>query len=221
MAMKYGEHLTRGEEHYIPPFEPDSAWMGQKAHELGALELPDPTPWATTVSWTKPWTPDDEQTLDYFLMLEKSLPAMRASPEFDSDSRNQLNLHFRRLVADYHAALPFNDSERRWLVKTEYPPKSEDEGEIPAPRGIPRIYYAEGDIMAAGIRQVVRGRDLIDRWRRWRCGLDEFEGQGSMAAACETLTGLGVLLEAEGINTAGAPVPEVFEATEDTYAQVP
>jgi hypothetical protein len=74
-----------------------------------------------------------------------------------------------------HAALPFSEAERVWLLK-----KSSDEW----PDG---IIGEAGEIMSSGVRRVVQGREMVRRWWAWRREADEFVGQGSLDEARQAL----------------------------------
>jgi hypothetical protein len=48
----------------------------------------------------------------------------------------------------------------------------------------------EGEIISAGIRQIVQGRDLAQRWWSWHRQTDEFAGQDSRDIAVIALRDL-------------------------------
>lgn len=55
-------------------------------------------------------------------------------------------------------------------------------------------------IVEAGLRRVVKGRDLMRRWWAWRRDLDEFADQGGLDQARAALVNLaGELIPPEGL----------------------
>lgn len=94
-------------------------------------------------------------------------------------------------------ALPFSPSERRWFSKEEVWPEFDftksREAQLPDLR--PTV---EGEILDAGVRRVVHGRDLMRRWVSWRQGRDEFAGQGSLVVAIGAAAKVGELLIPRG-----------------------
>jgi hypothetical protein len=77
----------------------------------------------------------------------------------------------------FHDALPFQDAERRWLVsRIREEHRSEETTEQ-------LLMTSEGQIMMAGVKRAISGRDLMRRWAAWLAQTDEFEGQDSLGQA--------------------------------------
>jgi hypothetical protein len=51
--------------------------------------------------------------------------------------------------------------------------------------------------MSAGIRRVIHGRDLLQRWWSWRRETGEYAGQGSLDQARDALEGVIELIAPE------------------------
>jgi hypothetical protein len=60
--------------------------------------------------------------------------------------------------------------------------------------------------MSAGIRQTVRGRDLIRQWVAWHRETDEYAGQNAVGVARSALAGVITLLTPE------RPLPKEYVA---------
>lgn|SRR5260221_3013653 len=124
------------------------------------------------------WDRSDKSALVRLKDLDFTIELIEPAPDpvVDGGEISALFQTFGRL----HAALPFAEAEREWLLR-----KSEDEW----PDG---IIGEAAEIMSGGIRRVVQGRELVRRWWAWRRETDEFTGQGSLDEARQTL---GVLAD--------------------------
>lgn len=107
----------------------------------------------------------------------------------DTSSREggmALNDHLNGL----HTALPFTEAERHWLVFTAYIIGGDENHRFleDTARFI-RARTSELRYDAGHIREI-RGRDLLDSWWAWRRDILEFEGQGGIDSARDSLRGI-------------------------------
>jgi len=186
--MKYGEHRSNGRENYFAPF---AGGDPINAHAT-AHWLAQPTSWQP--GKRRRWLNADVSSLWWFAEFEGWAPRVRASERFDWGDQSFLNLRLDQLMGQFHAALPFDEPERRWLVSTYVGL----EPEFGAKELVTEIRGQSAEIMAAGLRRVVEGRDLMRRWWAWRRDVDEFEGSGAALSAAGTLMDMNVLLEDGG-----------------------
>ena len=129
------------------------------------------------------WTHEDHVVFGYFMDFEDDIALLRPADEvFDSE---QIDLFDN--LRHFHAALPFNEGERHWLIAAERVAQ-----EIPVPAGtFEHMSPMEGEIISAGVKQPVVGFDLVRRWVAWRREADDFEGQGSLDEARSALDLVG------------------------------
>lgn len=147
--------------------------MGYGATELlGSLcaERPSEQP--------KRWQTEDGASVRHLVHIERNL-------WLTDDHQDGPLLHFRKYVEDFHTALPFSESERGMVLRAagveyEYLPERDDEI-------LSWLEVKEELVISAGLRHVVRGRDLARRWLSWRREADEYEGQGTLDVAREAL----------------------------------
>ncbi len=139
------------------------------------------------------WFVSDHDALRASMAFEDRIRSKGLPPEVPTDVRADLSSYIDR----WHAALPFNEAERE-IVCSAY---RADSGEVGAYREIPsQIRRQEFEIVNAGLRSVVRGRDLMRRWWAWRREADEFAGQDSLSQAKAALLQLvGQFLPADHI----------------------
>ena len=122
------------------------------------------------------WFVSDHDALSASMAFEDRVRSKGFPPEVPTGVRAELTGYLDR----WHAALPFNEAERE-IVCSAY---QSDSGEVEAYREIPsQIRRQEFEIVNAGLRSVVRGRDLMRRWWAWRREADEFAEQGSLSQA--------------------------------------
>ena len=99
---------------------------------------------------------------------------------------------FHQALGKLHAALPFSEAERGWFCAT-YKADLEDTSV--------RVEFApylerderEAVIVSAGVRRVVKGRELGQRWAIWRRQSGEYEDQGGLLMARNALRDIVVL----------------------------
>lgn len=78
-------------------------------------------------------------------------------------------------VDRFHAALPFSEGERRWLIDTKRTISRAERTEV--------LVGMEAIITSNGLRQVVRGGELVRRWSAFRHSTDEFARLGTVEEA--------------------------------------
>jgi hypothetical protein len=134
------------------------------------------------------WQKTDARAFDEWAVLELRAESLVVPPSLDIERRRE----FRQAWQAFHAALPFDEAEGNWLWKN-------------FKRGSPRgVEYAElsslianddseAEIMSAGIRRVVKARELASRWVPWRAGSGAYEGQESVALARNALSEIVLL----------------------------
>jgi hypothetical protein len=146
------------------------------------------------------WHSDDCHLLRNWVDFEGTLRGLRPPTEVTIDQRLSLD----SLGEILHTALPFSEAERGWLLRTagiryEELPRAVEETPL-------WFSNKEERILAAGVRQVVKGRDLMRRWLRWRRETDEYTDQGALDVARETLCDVIRLV------TPREPLPDKYRA---------
>jgi hypothetical protein len=145
---------------------------GEAEHLIGYLsEEPEPIVLGTTE------LPDsDEAALSMWIGMEWLIPIVDAPNEhLDGEIRRQAH----DAVVAFHVALPYNEAERQWLDRMCMRQGSKNFFE--------HIQDQEARLMVAGVRRVVSGRELMQRWMMWRRGAGEFAGQDAVAEARDAL----------------------------------
>jgi hypothetical protein len=74
-----------------------------------------------------------------------------------------------------HAALPFSEGERRWLLDVQ-----REISDVELPEGLIGL---EAIVTSSGLRTVVQGRELVRRWAAFRRSTDEFARLGTVEEA--------------------------------------
>jgi hypothetical protein len=129
----------------------------------------------------------DCQALGDWLEIEEAIPMMEVviSAEIMGPVKKKANDALFAL----HTALPFSEAERGWLIQLFR------QLHVPSIEALPgMIETQEAQIISAGVKRVVTGRDLMRRWTAWRRETDEFVGQGSLDQAREALQSMQGLL---------------------------
>jgi hypothetical protein len=126
----------------------------------------------------------DRLNLDRWIEIVTGLDIIEVPPEVPPDERAKLH----EAVTAFHTAMPFTEAERRWLITVGM------EGDDATHELSEVIARKTDEIMAAGVRQPVSGRELMRRWAAWRREADEFAGQGSLEMARMALRGMRTLL---------------------------
>ncbi|HTB49077.1 MAG TPA: hypothetical protein VK712_03275 [Verrucomicrobiae bacterium] len=115
-------------------------------------------------------------------------------PSLDTERRRE----FQQSWQAFHAALPFNEAEGSWLWKNymrRSPWKADSYVEMSA---LIADDDSEAEIVSAGIRRVVKARELASRWVPWRSGSGAYEGQESVALARDALASIVLLMHPTG-----------------------
>jgi hypothetical protein len=118
----------------------------------------------------------DEQILSTWIGMEWLIPIIDVPNEPLVDGAIRRQAH--DAVVAFHVALPYNEAERQWLDRKSMGIT----GEIST-----FMQGQEDRLMIAGVRRVVSGRELMQRWMMWRREAGEFAGQDAVAEACDAL----------------------------------
>jgi hypothetical protein len=173
------------------PFGEDGGALGYGTTELlGSLcvERPGDQPGR--------WQTEDGVSIRQLMDIERNLWLMT---ELQDAPVN----HLRKYVEDFHTALPFTEAERGMLFRTaggsedDYIPREDDEI-------LSWLEVKEELVVSAGLRHVVRGRDLTRCWLSWRRETDEYKDQGTLDVAREALRAIIHLV------TPKEPLPEAY-----------
>jgi hypothetical protein len=139
-----------------------------------------------SVSLDDPTDEPDYFALESLLNIEWLLPLLVPEhPSVVGEGQGRLG----RFLVAFHTSLPFSEAERAWLLEANSQYKGGPELSIPT-----FISGQEDRIVAGGVRQVVRGRDLIQRWLAWRREDGEYADEGSLDQARSALAGVIGLL---------------------------
>lgn len=130
------------------------------------------------------WHDADCDALTTLVDFDWLVPHIRATSEVSAEEMAGFDL---KLVA-FRAALPFTTPELNLLVKPDRSISPDFEG---ISDEVGSLYE---EIVTAGVRRVVEGRDLLRRWLAWRREADEYTGQGTLDLAREALRGIVELL---------------------------
>jgi hypothetical protein len=136
------------------------------------------------------WDDADRTSFGFLLDMEESLPMLDDVVE-DVPSRLPE-------IGRFHAALPFTDAEREWLLakqKALWEPRSEHLRQIHA-----GTFSVKQRIVELGEEQHVAGADMVRRWAAWRRNADEFAENSSREDAAYALDKLAHELLPYGID---------------------
>ena len=176
-------------------YEPTTGWhIGRRALDvLIELDAPAPMPLSTE----RRWYVSDHNALLAVTGFETRLKLKGLAREAPADVRTEIS----DALDSWHAALPFSESERE-IVRHAY---EEGSQEALAYREVPgALRRQEFNIVSAGVRRVVSGRDPMRRWWAWRRELDEYEGQDTLHQARAAVTAIaGRLIRPENM-------PDIF-----------
>lgn len=173
----------------------------QVAQELGeyALDVVDGIEWKWPWPWRgspKPrWSRDDRYgfgvTMEYLLRASDAQTTLLVDGT-NPAARDHAGVDLETHMGNVHAALPFTEGERHWLIHLF----GDGGGDLDQPERSIRKAARETHPMvwSAGHRQPVVGQDLLNHWYAWRRDIFEFEGEGSREAACRALLGVGEIL---------------------------
>lgn len=110
-------------------------------------------------------------------------------------------------IASLRQSLPFSEAERHWLFDDPDKIRRKSGGLWGiSPTYIEAVRQSETSLMSSGLRRVVHGRDLVQRWWSWRRAAGEYADGGGLSQARESLHGLVLLLTPE------LGVPESYAA---------
>jgi hypothetical protein len=162
----------RPERHH--PYGEGPALLGLRAADLLG-DLCDVPAWTKDQRWR--WVNSDRFALYGWYSLEIETLDALAEPEL---TRNQVGDILNHL-SDFRVALPFSEAEGNWLLDA-YSQMFDTSANLSFIRS-----RKPEEIVSAGLRRVIDGRDLLRRWWAWRREADEFRGQGSIYLAREAL----------------------------------
>jgi hypothetical protein len=198
--------------------------IGKSAQFFRGALVPKRPP-STTAHRHRYWTEQDHRSFGSALNLERRSRSLRMSPGVPLEQRKTIADQLLGSLATLREALPYSEAERRWLVDTR---ERHEERKVPfvdgngVTRGLVRppadellqdLKATEGEIVSAGIHQIVQGRDLARRWWSWRRQTDEFADQGSREIVHAALKDLSDMLvpSYEQHADAGVPWPHMPE----------
>lgn len=141
------------------------------------------------------WDKHDRKAFDYYDDFQSGIAFIETAVDFDpvpdgvpagvsGDDLGDLYRKFHR----FHAALPFSEGERYWLLAADRRFSKQDTDLVAG------LLASHTTIVSAGIRQPLHGRDLVRRWAAWRRETDEFAGQGSLDEAHTVLRSIAAQL---------------------------
>jgi hypothetical protein len=131
------------------------------------------------------WRAADDRTLTTYVGFEWRLKHIRATDDVSAREMESFGLKLHAL----QQALPFTEAERNWLVDPQGVAVAAQRKHIEKWAAV-----QEPELICAGVRKVISGRDVVRRWWAWRRETDEFAGQGTLDLARESLRGIVELL---------------------------
>lgn len=136
------------------------------------------------------WQKTDTRAFGGWAALELYVEGMVTPPSLDTERRRD----FQQSWQSFHAALPFDEAEGNWLWRN-YMRRSPWEADSYAEMlALIADDDSEAEIVSAGIRRVVKARELASRWVPWRSGTGDYEGQESVALARDALASIVLLM---------------------------
>jgi hypothetical protein len=140
------------------------------------------------------WYDPESGALATLVDFDWQVPHIRAGRGV---SIEEMEAFTTRLVA-FRLALPLTEAERHWLhrVKGAIDPHSHWFES--------QIGDADDEVISAGLRTTIDGRDVLRRWRAWRREGEEYANQGTLDLAREALRGVVQLLLPD------EPLPEPY-----------
>jgi hypothetical protein len=179
--------------------------IGKSAQFFRGALVPKRTP-SPAAHRHRYWTEQDHDSFGSAISIERTSRRLRMSLDLTLDQRQTIADQLLGSLATLREALPYSEAERRWLVDTHeqltaqhseyYTGGTGERLSIRPPSGelLQHIKATEGEIVSAGLRQVVQGRDLVRRWWSWRRQTDEFADQGSREIVHLALNELSAML---------------------------
>lgn len=103
-------------------------------------------------------------------------------PEVPKERRQQAMERLTGHVVAYNAALPLHEAERRWVLSVAAHTEMDPDigGYFPVEGAYEPLLDTEARIVSGGLRQVVRGRELVQRWVSWRRSIGQFAPQSDL-----------------------------------------
>lgn len=186
-------------------------WYEQWPSEVGpmslqALEAIAAEPPVASSKTPRRWLRGDHEAFWDVIDFEHYVDEEQGLP---SDAPPDVRRDLHRDLSAWRAALPFSEAERR-LVLDAY-----DYSSIGELASVIRRRYKEEEVVDAGIRHVIRGRDLVHQWWAWRREMDEFAGQGSLAQA------KGALIRFSGRLMPPEKLPDIYFDLQGLVRPVP
>lgn len=155
------------------------------------------------------WMENDYESLYGSFQLESYVTTNGLPAHAPPSVRQELNDH----LSDWRAAMPFSEAERGLVAGThrELMAAPWEEG-----KSLDRmVRQKEVELVDAGVRKVVKGRELMQRWWLWRRDMDEFADQGGLDQARTALAALaGRLVPPD-------KMPEIFYELQGKERPVP
>jgi hypothetical protein len=197
--------------------------IGRSAQFFRGALVPKRTP-SPSAHRHRYWSEQDHDSFRSALSIERTSRRLRMSPDVPPEQRQGIADQLLGTLATLREALPYSEAERRWLVDTRV---RHEERKVPfinqhgtsgfvrppASELLQDLKATEGEIVSAGIHQIIQGRDLARRWWSWRRQTDEFADQGSRDIAHTALNDLSDMLVPlyEKHVDAGVPWPHLPE----------
>jgi hypothetical protein len=157
---------------------------GERGDEAGAdaLKVLDgllapKTPMPFSLDETPHWDETDWRGFDDLFSLHGDMDYLDTSWEEDGLGTGELMEPWQHFTA----ALPFSEGERYWMIDASR--QHWRTGRNLDTSFSEHLVTIETAVMSGGLRQALRGRDLVRRWACWRREAGEFAGQGSLTTA--------------------------------------
>jgi Arc/MetJ-type ribon-helix-helix transcriptional regulator len=126
------------------------------------------------------WDRHDRRAFGSLCELYANWRFIEPAPDVDGAEIGELH----RSLTDLSLAVPFSEAERTWLFSRYLQGEQVPDG----------LYGSTAEVMSAGVRRVIQGRDLARRWWAWRRDEDEFAGQGGLDQARHVLGAIAIQL---------------------------
>lgn len=156
-------------------------WTGREARTL-LDELSQPL--LESQRDERGWYWPEGSALAALVDMDWHMPHIRATGDVLPEEMEAFDT---RLEA-FRLALPLTEAERSWLHRLHIavdPHSSSFEVDIGE---------ADDEVVSAGLRVRLDGKDMLRRWQAWRRETDEYDGQGTLDLAREALRGIVQLL---------------------------
>jgi hypothetical protein len=168
MSSPQGGEAISHDPHWSPYGEL-ALELGSHAYEL-SLRLRAPHGDVPTTASGKPmWTEDDNEAFGVYCDFRADLGDLSPAEGI---------YELLETVDRLHAALPFSEGERRWLIDTKRGMR-----EVPYAKRPKALVGLEAIVTSNGLRQVVQGQELVRRWAAFRRSTDEFAHLGTVDEA--------------------------------------